>query len=60
MPVLAWIVIGAATVLSLSVVVSLSVAAILGRISREVSQLLEIEPCAWAPRKRTKAMAART
>jgi len=59
MPVWTWIVIGSATVLALSVVASLAVAAILGRISREVSELLEPEPWASAPRKQPKPTPAR-
>jgi hypothetical protein len=60
MSVWAWILIGATTVLALSVLVSLAVGAILGGISREVSQLLE--PGAWglAPPMQAKAAAART
>jgi hypothetical protein len=59
MPVLDWILIGATTVLALSVLVSLAVAAILGGISREVSELLEPEAWGWAPGKPAKATAAR-
>ena len=55
----AWIEIGAASVIALSIIVSLGVAAILGSISSEVSQLLEIDPHASAPRKNAKAAAAR-
>jgi len=57
MPVWASILIGATAVLGLSVLVSLAVAAILGGISRDVSQLLEPEAWAWAPRKQAKARA---
>jgi hypothetical protein len=59
MPVLAWILIGATSLLALSALVGLAVAAILGGISRDVSQLLEPEAWAWAPWKQTKATAAR-
>ena len=59
MPVWDWILIGATTVLGLSVLVSLAVAAILGGISREVSQLLEPEAWGWTPQKQAKATAAR-
>jgi len=59
MPVWAWILIGATTVLALSVLVSLAVAAILGGISRDVSQLLEPEAWGFAPWKQTKATTAR-
>jgi hypothetical protein len=59
MPVWAWIEIGAASVIALSIVVSLAVAAILGSISSEVSQLLEVDSYASAPRKHAKATAAR-
>jgi hypothetical protein len=59
MPVWAWIEIGAASVIALSIVVSLAVAAILGSISSEVSQLLEVDSYASASRKHAKATAAR-
>jgi hypothetical protein len=49
------ILIGATAVLALSVLVSLALAAILGGISREVSQLLEPEGWGLAPRKQAKA-----
>jgi hypothetical protein len=55
MPVWALILIGATAVLALSVLVSLALAAILGGISREVSQLLEPEGWGLAPRKQAKA-----
>lgn len=60
MPVSAWIVIGATTVLALSATVSLALAAILGSISGEVSELLELEPRARALRKQAPTVAART
>jgi hypothetical protein len=50
MPVTAWIVMGTAAVLGLSIIASLAIAAILGSISREVSALLEPDRYAWAPR----------
>jgi hypothetical protein len=59
MPVLAWILIGATSLFALSALVSLAVAAILGGISREVSQLLEPEAWGLAPWKPTKATTAR-
>ena len=55
----AWIEIGATSVIALSIVASFAVAAILGSISSEVSQLLEPDPCAWAPQKQAKVVAAR-
>ena len=58
MPVTAWIVIGTAAVLALSIIASLAIAAIFGSISREVSALLEPDPYAWA-RKQAKVVAAR-
>jgi hypothetical protein len=48
----AWIMMGAASVLTVSVVVGLALAAILGRISSEVSELLELEPWRTAPPRR--------
>jgi hypothetical protein len=56
-PVVTWIAIGAATMLALSVLVGLAVAAILGRISREISELHEMEPWAVAPPTRAKVLA---
>lgn len=56
----AWIVIGATTVLALSATVSLALAAILGSISGEVSELLELEPRARGWRKQAPTVAART
>lgn len=55
----AWIVIGASAVLGLSVLVGLAIGAILGSISREVSELLEIEPWSSAPLTQEKTAAAR-
>jgi hypothetical protein len=60
MPVSAWIMIGATAALTVSVLASLAVAAVLGVISREVSRLLEPEAWGWAPRRQPKATAART
>lgn len=54
----AWIEIGAASVIALSIIASLAVAAVLGSISGEVSQLLEGDRYASAPGKR-EATAAR-
>jgi hypothetical protein len=59
MPVPAWILIGATAMLAVSVLASLAVAAILGGISREVSQLLEPEAWGLAPWRQTKATTAR-
>ena len=59
MPVLAWTVIGATTVFGLSVLVGVAVGAILGSISREVSELLEMESWASAPLKQAKSAAER-
>jgi hypothetical protein len=54
-----WIAIGAATMLAVSVLVGLAVAAILGRISGEISELLEVEPWTVAPPARAKVLAPR-
>jgi hypothetical protein len=59
MPMWAWIVIGAGAVLGLSVLVGLAVGTVLGSISREVSELLEIEPWSSAPLTQEKTAAAR-
>jgi hypothetical protein len=56
----AWIEIGVASVIALSIVASFAVAAILGRISNEISQLLDVDSYASASRKRAKPIAART
>ena len=58
MPVWAWIEIGAASVIALSIIASFALAAILGSISNEVSQLLEVDSYSSAPGKR-EATAAR-
>lgn len=50
----AWVTIGAAGVLALSMLMALTVAAILGSISRDVSQLLKVELWAVAPPTRAK------
>jgi len=55
----AWVTIGAGSVLALSVLVAMTVAAILGSISRDVSQLLKAELWAVAPPTRAKRHAAR-
>jgi len=59
MPVWAWIEIGAASVIALSIIASFAVAAVLGSISSEVSQLLEVDSYASTPMKRAEATAAR-
>jgi hypothetical protein len=59
MPLWAWTLIGATTVLVLSALVGLAVGAILGGITREVSELLEMEPWSSAPLRHEKTAAAR-
>jgi hypothetical protein len=59
MPMWAWIVTGAFAVVAASSVVGLVVAAILGGISRDVSQLLEAESWASAPLKQGRRTAAK-
>jgi hypothetical protein len=54
-----WVTIGAAGAFGLSALVALTVAAILGSISRDVSQLLNAELWSVAPLKRAKARVAR-
>jgi hypothetical protein len=49
MPLWTWILTGAATALGLSLLVGLSVAAVLGSIAREASELISLEPWASAP-----------
>jgi hypothetical protein len=49
MPVWAWILTGAATAVGLSLLVGLGVAAVLGSIAREASDLMSLEPWASAP-----------
>jgi hypothetical protein len=44
MPLWAWTLMGATSVLALSALVGLAAGAILGSMSREVSELLEMEP----------------
>jgi hypothetical protein len=44
-----WIVVVSGTVLALSLLVGLALAAILGSITRELSELVELEPWADAP-----------
>ena len=57
MPLWAWTVIGAGALLGFSVLVGLAVGSILGSISREVSELLEMEPWSSAPLKQEKTAA---
>jgi hypothetical protein len=52
-----WAIVGAAVLLLLSGVIGLALAAILGRISREVSELLEPEFWASAPLAREEIQA---
>jgi len=59
MPVWFWLGIGAATVVALSVLASAIVAVLLRRISREVTELLELEPLAIARPARTRAPVVR-
>jgi hypothetical protein len=59
MPLWTWAVIGATALLALSVLVGLAVGAILGSISREVSELLEMGPWSSAPLTQEKIAAAR-
>jgi hypothetical protein len=59
MPVWTWIVIGATTVLVLSIVAGLAVSAILGSISRDLTELIEIDLYASAALKRVKTPTAR-
>ena len=59
MPVWAWTLMGASTLLALSALVGLAAGAILGNISREVSELLEMEARSSAPPRREKTAAAR-
>lgn len=54
-----WITIGVACFLALSTVVAVTLAAILGNISRDVSQLLKTELWAVSPPTRAKARVAR-
>jgi hypothetical protein len=58
MPLWAWTLIGATTVFLLSALVGLAVGAILGSITREVSELLEMEPWSSAPLRHEKTAAA--
>jgi hypothetical protein len=59
MPLVTWVAIGTAMMLALSALVGFAVAAILGRISREVSELLEVERWPIGPPPRAKALARR-
>lgn len=47
-----WLIVGAATFLLISVSVGVAIAAMLGRISGEISRVLEAEPWALAPPSR--------
>jgi hypothetical protein len=58
MPLWTWAVIGVTALLALSVLVGLAVGAILGSITREVSELLEMEPWSSAPLRHEKTAAA--
>jgi len=44
-----WVIVGLASFLALSIAAGFGLAAVLGSISREVSELLESEPWASAP-----------
>jgi hypothetical protein len=52
MPYWAWIIVGLSSFLGLSLLVGLTVAAVLGNISRSVSDLYETEEWALAPPRR--------
>lgn len=58
MPLWVWITIGVASFLTLSLLVGLAFAAILGTISREVSDLVDLEPWASSPLTRSEGVAA--
>lgn len=58
MPLWAWTLTGATTVLALSALVGLAAGAILGSVSREVSELLEMEARSSAPPRRERTAAA--
>jgi hypothetical protein len=49
-----WLEIGAAIVVALSVLAGVVLAAILGGVSREIAELLELEPLVPTPPARTK------
>jgi hypothetical protein len=55
MPMWFWLVIGGAALFALSVLAGVLLAAILEGVSREMTELLELEPRALAPPARTKA-----
>jgi hypothetical protein len=59
MPVWFWLAIGAATVVAVSLLASAVFAAILRSMSREVTELLELEPLAIARAARTRAPVVR-
>ena len=54
MSVWAWVAVGVASTLVLSAIVGLAIAAILGRISEDVSELLQADPWASAPLTRSE------
>lgn len=54
MPLWVWITIGVASFLTLSLFVALALAAILGTISSEVSDLIDLEPWASSPLTRSE------
>jgi hypothetical protein len=54
MPVWFWLGIGAATVVALAVLGSAALAVVLRNVSREVTELLELEPLALARPTRTR------
>ena len=58
MTVLTWIAVGAGSFLVLSLLVSLAVAAVLGRISQRISDLHEVDAWTVAPTTRGLADAA--
>jgi hypothetical protein len=59
MPLWAWTLMGATSVLALSALVGLAAGAILGSISRDVTELLEMEPRSSAPLRLEKTAAPR-
>jgi hypothetical protein len=59
MPLWGWTLMGATSVLAVSALVGLVAGAILGSISRDVTELLEMEPRSSAPLRREKTAAPR-
>jgi len=57
MPLWAWTLMGATSVLAVSALVGLAAGAILGSISRDVTELLEMEPRSSAPLRHEKTAA---